>query len=72
MGRLDPVRAYLLLELALSAAFAISFTVSAVYFVETVGMNPLELVLVGTAMEAAVFLFEIPTGVVADTFGPTD
>jgi MFS family permease len=69
MRRIDAVRVYLLLELALSAAFAISFTVSAVYFVQTVGMNPLELVLVGTAMEAAVFLFEIPTGVAADTFG---
>jgi MFS family permease len=32
-------------------------------------MSPLQLVLVGTVMEAAIFLFEIPTGVVADTFG---
>jgi MFS family permease len=67
--RLGAVRAYLLLELALSGAFATSFTVSAVYFVETVGMNPLELVLVGTAMEATIFVFEIPTGVVADAYG---
>lgn len=67
--RLDPVRAYVLLEAALSAALATSFTVSAVYFVETVGMGPLELVLVGTALEATIFLFEIPTGVVADTVG---
>jgi DHA3 family tetracycline resistance protein-like MFS transporter len=32
-------------------------------------MSPLELVLVGTVMEGAIFLFEVPTGVVADTFG---
>lgn len=30
-------------------------------------MSPLELVLAGTAMEIAYFLFEVPTGVVADT-----
>jgi len=30
--------------------------------------SPLQLVLMGTAMEAAVFLCEVPTGVVADTY----
>lgn len=52
----------------LAFAFAITFTVSAVYFVQEVGMNPLELVLVGTVMELTIFLFEIPTGVIADTY----
>jgi len=31
-------------------------------------LNPLQLVLVGTALEAAVFVFEVPTGVVADVY----
>ena len=31
-------------------------------------LSPLQLMLMGTAMEAAVFLFEMPTGVVADTY----
>jgi DHA3 family tetracycline resistance protein-like MFS transporter len=31
-------------------------------------MNPLQLVLVGTTLEVTAFLFEVPTGVVADTF----
>ncbi len=31
-------------------------------------MNPLQLVLVGTTLEAAVFLFEVPTGAVADAY----
>ena len=44
------------------------FTVLAVYYVLTVGMNPLQLVLVGTVLELTVFVFEIPTGVVADTY----
>lgn len=43
-------------------------TVNLVYHVETVGMSPLQLVLVGTVLEAAYFAFEIPTGVVADAF----
>jgi DHA3 family tetracycline resistance protein-like MFS transporter len=37
--------------------------------VTVVEMNPFELVLVGTVMEVAIFLFEVPTGVVADTYG---
>jgi DHA3 family tetracycline resistance protein-like MFS transporter len=40
----------------------------AVYLVRELHFSPLQLVLMGTAMEAAVFLFEIPTGVVADTY----
>lgn len=30
-------------------------------------LDPLQMVLVGTALESSIFLFEIPTGVVADT-----
>jgi len=39
-----------------------------VYFVTIVGLNPLQLVLVGTTLEATIFLFEVPTGVVADLY----
>ena len=44
------------------------FTVTAVYFVTELEMSPLQLVLVGTVMELTVFLFEVPTGIVADTY----
>jgi DHA3 family tetracycline resistance protein-like MFS transporter len=43
-----------------------AWVVVAVYLVRTAKLDPLELVLMGTVMEAAVFLCEIPTGVVAD------
>jgi DHA3 family tetracycline resistance protein-like MFS transporter len=43
-----------------------AWVVVAVYLVRVAKLDPLELVLMGTVMEAAVFLFEIPTGVVAD------
>ena len=68
MTRLPAATVYYAAELWLSLAGAVAFTVSAVYFVSEVGMSPLELVLVGTVMEATIFLFEIPTGVVADTY----
>ena len=68
MTRLPARTVYYARELWISLAFAVSFTVSAVYFLQDVGMNPLQLVLVGTVMELAVFVFEVPTGVVADTY----
>jgi MFS transporter, DHA3 family, tetracycline resistance protein len=45
-----------------------TWVVMAVYLVRDLHLSPLQLVLMGTAMEAAVFLFEMPTGVVADTY----
>src|SRR4051812_43840358 len=40
----------------------------AVYLVQVLHLSPLQLVLMGTAMEAAIFVSEVPTGVVADTY----
>ena len=45
-----------------------TWVVMAVYLVRELHFTPLQLVLMGTVMEASVFLFEIPTGVVADTY----
>ena len=45
-----------------------TWVVMAVYLVQELNFSPLQLVLMGTAMEAAVFVFEVPTGVVADTY----
>jgi DHA3 family tetracycline resistance protein-like MFS transporter len=45
---------------------ATAFSVTGIYYINEVGLNPLELILLGTAMEGAAFLFEVPTGVVAD------
>ena len=49
-------------------AVATVITTSLVYQVEIVGLNPLQLILVGTVLEATIFAFEIPTGVVADVY----
>jgi MFS family permease len=45
------------------------FTTGSVYYIKSLGLDPLQLVLVGTAVEVTVFLFEVPTGVVADIWG---
>jgi DHA3 family tetracycline resistance protein-like MFS transporter len=68
MRRLDPHRTWLLYQGAVALALATGWTVAAVYFVQVVGMGPLELVLAGTALEVAYFLFEVPTAVVADVY----
>jgi DHA3 family tetracycline resistance protein-like MFS transporter len=51
-----------------SAAFMMYAVVSSVYRITEAGLNPLELILVGTVLEISAFLFEIPTGVVADVY----
>jgi MFS transporter, DHA3 family, tetracycline resistance protein len=63
--RLPATRVYYALELLLRLP---TWVAAAVYLVRELHFSPLQLVLMGTAMEAAVFLFEIPTGVVADTY----
>ena len=66
MRRLDAYPIYLISRAISTFAFATAFTTSAVYRYEAAGLDPLQLVLLGTALELSVFLFEIPTGVVAD------
>ena len=68
MKKLDAYRVYLLIEAVSALLFSMIFTASAVYQVTVAGLTPLQLVLVGTVLEASVFLFEIPTGVVADAY----
>jgi MFS transporter, DHA3 family, tetracycline resistance protein len=67
----DPRKAlkiYLAYSTLTAGLYQMVFTVSLLYFVTTAKLDPLQMVLVGTALETAIFLFEIPTGVVADTY----
>jgi len=68
LPRLPAVTAYLGLSAVSSFAFYCYATVAAIYRIDLAGLGPLELVLVGTVLELSVFLFEIPTGVVADVY----
>jgi DHA3 family tetracycline resistance protein-like MFS transporter len=48
--------------------FNLVFTIQAVYYIVNAQLDPLQLVLVGTVLEGVIFIFEVPTGVVADTY----
>ncbi len=65
---LNAYTVYLVLSGATALFFSIIFTMASVYRVTTAGLNPLQLVLIGTALEAAVFIFEVPTGIIADVY----
>jgi hypothetical protein len=62
----NPYLVYLILSFASSLIFSLIFTVNLLYHVTVVELSPLQLVLVGTILETSVFLFEVPTGIVAD------
>jgi MFS transporter, DHA3 family, tetracycline resistance protein len=62
----DPYQVYIYTCFLSQLFFTFVFTVNLLYHVETVQLNPLQLVLVGTVLEATVFLFEIPTGILSD------
>ncbi|MHC8514587.1 MFS transporter [Sporosarcina sp. ITBMC105] len=62
----DPYAVYLFTCFSSQLFFTYIFTVNLLYHVQVVKLDPLQLVLVGTVLELTVFLFEIPTGVLAD------
>jgi MFS transporter, DHA3 family, tetracycline resistance protein len=68
LQKLGAYRLFLILAAVEAMAYSLIFTVNLVYQVEQVKLSPLQLVLVGTALEITVFLFEIPTGIVADVY----
>ncbi len=64
--KLSQSTVYLFYSGASSLLFSLVFTVSQVYRIDTIHLDPFQLVLVGTVLETACFIFEIPTGIVAD------
>lgn len=68
MKRADAYRLFLGLEGTVAFLFGMIFTASSIYQITVAGLSPLQLVLVGTTLELSAFLFEIPTGVVADVY----
>jgi DHA3 family tetracycline resistance protein-like MFS transporter len=66
--KLDATRVYLFIEFAASGFFSMMFVATSLYEATVAGLTPVQLVLVGTTLELSAFLFEIPTGVVADAY----
>ncbi len=44
------------------------FVVTSLYEATVAGLTPVQLILVGTALEISAFIFEVPTGIVADVY----
>ena len=68
MKRPNAHAVYLILTGASELLFWMIFTMDGVYQVTMAQLNPLQLVLVGTVLELTCFLFEVPTGIVADVY----
>lgn len=67
MQKHPPLRVYFATSFVTSVLYSLIFTVNLLYYIFTARLNPLQLVLVGTALEASIFIFEVPTGVLADS-----
>ena len=68
VNKLSAYKTYLLFSAITAMCFSLVATVMIVYHIVIVHLNPLQLILVGTTLELACFIFEIPTGIVADVY----
>jgi DHA3 family tetracycline resistance protein-like MFS transporter len=59
---------YLFIEFSASTFFSMMFVVASLYEATVAGLTPVQLILVGTTLEISAFLFEVPTGIVADVY----
>src|SRR6266511_4124852 len=66
---LPPRLLYLGMHSVNALLFSMAYTIYGLYAVKAVALGPLAFTLVGTLMESAIFLAEVPTGIVADTYG---
>lgn len=66
--RFNAYSVYLFYKSCFSLLFSMATVLSLVYYSEVVGLNALQLVLVGTVLETACFVLEVPTGVMADLY----
>lgn len=68
MRKLPAYKLFLFLTGSHALLFTMMGFIHAIYRVEAAQLNPLQLVLLGTALEVVVFVCEVPTGIVADVY----
>ncbi len=69
MSKRGATSIYIMLSGASSLFFSMLLTIELVYLALTVGFSPLQLVLIGTVRQSINFLFQAPTGALADMYG---
>jgi MFS transporter, DHA3 family, tetracycline resistance protein len=67
MRRLRPETTYLVYSTGEGFFFHLMSVLFSVFLIVELGLGPLQLLLMGTVLEVTYLLFEVPTGVVADT-----
>ncbi len=59
---------YIFLSCISSLSYSMIFTIGQIYQINVVGLNPLQLVLVGSLQQSVNFLLQVPTGILADMY----
>ena len=68
MKKITAYKSYIIYSCLYAAFFSLIFTVTQIYQVEIIHLNPMQLILAGTTFEITNFVFEIPTGIAADMY----
>ena len=63
---MNQTRMYYLIKIVMGISFNMMFTAAALYRIDIAQLEIYQLILTGTALEIAVFVFEVPTDIVAD------
>jgi len=66
--KLNARSVYIFIEFSASMFFSMMFVVTSLYEATVAGLTPVQLILVGTTLEISAFVFEVPTGIVADVY----
>lgn len=66
--KFDAYKLYLGLRFFNGLFFSMIFVVASLYEATVAGLSGMQLVLVGTALEVTILVFEVPTGIVADAY----
>jgi len=59
-------KVYYIVRAVMGLSFNMMFTAAALYRIDIAKLEVYQLILIGTALEIAIFIFEVPTGIVAD------
>jgi DHA3 family tetracycline resistance protein-like MFS transporter len=69
LRRIDPAIAYYVLKCGYAFFYTLVISVSLIFQTTEVNLSALQLLLVASALQGAILVSEMPTGVVADTYG---
>lgn len=59
-------RTYMIIRSIMGLAFHMMFTAAGLYRIDIANLAAYQLILLGTALEISVFVFEVPTAIIAD------